>query len=150
MEMSDTPSDDGAYITITHPKAHYGKIIQAEQRISLRELRYDVTKALSDFFWSFPDNVDLRRPEVWVNGLGKVVKVVIVDGPFASLAPVDYSLDNKITVKDVRYKKGLCRECHWYSFNSVFPFEDSAEATLNYLRYVVHSKDHCEEEWCST
>lgn len=148
METSGTLGHDEAHITIKYPKAHYGHIIQAEYRINLGTLRYNVARAVRDFVWNSSESTGLRRPEVWINGLGNVVKVVPVDGPPPSKIPIEYDNTHRKTVKDMRYKSNVCQGCPPSMFTSVFPFGDLAQATLDYLCYVIRCKDNGQENWC--
>jgi hypothetical protein len=143
-ETSDTSGDKGTYMITTHPKAQYGKLVQAEQRTLLQDLRYNITKALNNLFCSFPETIYPRRPETGSTEPAEQSKSHFIDGPPPSNPSVGYDDEHKVIVKNLYCKKNFCKYCHLDIFGSVFPFEDSARATLDNFRYVLHHKDKCE------
>ena len=141
MATSSTEGMHGAYITVTHPEATTGGLQRAEHRIRLFELRCAVTKALRNFLLSRASDTDILRPEIWINGLGNVVEVKAVQGPQQfedAIQQLESAEDSgPQTVKDLRFRKLSGEKYHPYAFSSWFPFENSAQAALDYLLWLV-------------
>jgi hypothetical protein len=142
LETLSTPSSNGAAITITHPTSHGSQIIHTEQHLPLRTLRYNVTVALRDFVAM---QLPCLQPEIWINGCGEVVEVKAVNGPLVFKDSERLDRLGKRTVKDLRYRESYCSMC---TLPAVFPFENSAQAALNYLCWVLRCTDAQTETWC--
>jgi hypothetical protein len=143
LETSSTPGMEGAYIVIKYPESRHGEVVQAKQRIYLKTLRFNVVQALGDFLQWHSNSANLRQPGIWIDGFGNVIDVVDSGVSNTPKVAITYSSADgtSMTVKDLRYKRNFCEVCYPHIHQAVLPFENSAQATYDYLRWVTHRLD---------
>lgn len=146
LETSSSQHWNKVCSTITHPSVCDDGTFQAVQSTSFHTLRVNVAEALRDYMAQHPRSTQLIQPEIWVNGLCEVVEVRPVAGQKATVQQLG-TPEPAITVKDRRCKSTFCKKCRPRIFRSFFPFENSATATLHYLRSILSGVEDDKCAW---
>jgi hypothetical protein len=132
-----------------------------EHHITFQALRYNVAEAFMDFINTTPRGTKLACPEIWVNGIGVVDKAMnkvrepeviqaqglrdaalLLDVASLSASPLPI-------VKDLLYKQYHCQKCDAAIFKSCFPYSDSIQLTLRYVRMLHDWPGLCSRLLCA-
>jgi hypothetical protein len=135
METSTAP---GTQEVMTEILDKHGLLI-ANHTVSLQQLRLTAVKELMDVVFMTSGSKSCRRPEIWVDGFGKVLKSSALPSPTATALKKQNA--PTLTEKDRRYRGTRLDRCNCYDkTKNFFPFEDSASETLRYLLWVLECK----------